>query len=66
MKVGYPYVWNDYMFVKLDIMNTYDKVEWNYLRWILPCMRFPKQWVEMVMHCVSSASFRVLLNGQPS
>lgn len=51
--------------LKIDMRKVYDRVEWSYLRWILHMMNFPNSMIGLIMHCVSSVSFRILLNGEP-
>lgn len=45
--------------------KAYDRVEWSYLQWILQRMHFPPYLTPLLMKCVSSVSFRILLNGEP-
>ena len=54
------------MFVKLDMAKAYDRVKWSFLRSILLSFGFSSDWVSWIMSCVTSASFFVLINGQPS
>ncbi|KAM2566698.1 hypothetical protein TB1_009163 [Malus domestica] len=45
--------------------KTYDHVEWDFLEAIILKMGFCENWVKVVMRCVSSVQFSVLINGQP-
>lgn len=54
-----------HMAVKLDISKAYDLVEWEFLRKIMLKMGFLARWVDLTMQCVSSASYTVLINGEP-
>ena len=49
---------NGYCAVKLDMMKAYDRVEWGFLREIMKKMGFQAQWIELIMECVSSVSYR--------
>ena len=50
--------------LKLDVRKAYDRVEWAFLRGMMTKMGFPRHWITLVMACVSSPSFYVLINGK--
>ncbi|KAF5458308.1 hypothetical protein F2P56_022343 [Juglans regia] len=54
-----------YMSLKLDMSKTYDCVEWCFLETIMVVLGFEKKFVDMVMKCVTTVSFFVLINGKP-
>lgn len=43
MQVGYLYMKDPYMAVKLDIMKAYNYVEWGFLRGMLHKMEFQER-----------------------
>lgn len=53
------------MAVKIDLTKAYDKVEWKVLGHIMKNFEFHEHSVTMVLECVSSSQFSVLLNGSP-
>lgn len=56
----------DATLLKLDFHKAYDSVSWSFLMWILEQMKFPPQWCDWVLSCISSTSASILINGSPS
>jgi len=54
-----------FMAVKLDMSKAYDRVEWHYLETIMRMMGFEEKWIRIIMKCVRSVSYSILLNGLP-
>ena len=50
--------------VKLDMHKAYDRVEWSFLHDMMIKLGFHEQWVELIMECVRSVSYKVRFNSQ--
>ena len=53
------------MAVKFDMSKAYDRVEWAYLESMIKKMGFGETWISLIMMCVTSVSFLILINGEP-
>ena len=54
-----------YMAFKLDMSKTYDRVEWAFLEQILLKLGFHEDWVALLMECITTVSYSILVNGEP-
>lgn len=51
-----------FMALKLDMSKTYNRVEWAYMEKVLEKMSFQDRWVRLMMVCITTASYFVLIN----
>ncbi|XP_078154682.1 uncharacterized protein LOC144550407 [Carex rostrata] len=50
--------------LKLDLSKAFDRMDWEYLRTLLPLYGFPSRFTSWIMGCVTSAEFSLVFNGR--
>ena len=55
---------NGFMTLKLDMSKVYDRVEWGYLEFVKRKMGFCEQWIGLIMVCVKTVTYSILVNGE--
>ena len=53
------------MAVKLDMSKAYDWVDWNFLENLMMKLGFNDRWVNLIMGCVKTVIYYVLVNREP-
>ena len=48
--------------VKLDLSKAYDRMEWVYLEEMMRRMGFHERWISLIMMCVTTVEYSVLIN----
>ena len=54
-----------FMAMKLDISQAYDLVEWVFLEKLMVKMGFDRKWISLVMACISTVLYSILVNREP-
>ncbi|KAH9778879.1 reverse transcriptase domain-containing protein [Citrus sinensis] len=54
---------NGLVALKLDISKAYNRVEWEFGKCTMQKLGFSEKWVKLIMNCITTASFSVLING---
>lgn len=50
--------------MKIDLEKAYDRIDWEFLRWVLMDLGLPSTLVSLIMFCVTSTEMNFLWNGQ--
>ena len=53
------------MAIKLDMSKAYNRVEWAYLDAMMRKLGFIERWIKLIMMCVTTVTYSVLINGEP-
>ena len=52
--------------VKIDFKKAFNCLRWDFIRQVLFAMEFPSKWINLVMECITTLSYKVLVNGEQS
>uniref|UniRef100_A0A803KVF9 Reverse transcriptase domain-containing protein n=1 Tax=Chenopodium quinoa TaxID=63459 RepID=A0A803KVF9_CHEQI len=52
--------------MKVDLNKAYDKVSWVFIEGVIRKINFPERWVRWIMECITSVSYPLLINGEPT
>ena len=55
---------NGWIAIKIDLEKAYNKLKWGFVHDTLEDIRVPSEFIELVWHCISSPSIKVLRNGE--
>ncbi|KAL5563120.1 hypothetical protein UlMin_032867 [Ulmus minor] len=52
-----------WMAMKIDLQKAYDRLSWNFLKYVLTAFGFHPTWIRWVLLCCSTTSMTLMLNG---
>lgn len=53
------------MVIKIDLEKAFDKIDWDFLDYIMARKGFGSKWQSWMFGCLSTAHFSIILNGTP-
>lgn len=53
-----------WMAIKIDLEKAYDRLSWSFIKETLDDIGLPKNFVDLICHCISSSRLRMLWNGE--
>lgn len=51
--------------MKLDLRKAYDTIDWVFIREVMQAFKFPEEFIQRVIECITSPSFSIMINGSP-
>ena len=52
--------------IKVDLRKVYDTKDWSFLHDMLIALNFPLHFIRIIMVCINSTHYSIMLNGSPS
>ncbi|XP_074293376.1 uncharacterized protein LOC141620390 [Silene latifolia] len=50
--------------LKVDLKKAYDSVSWSFLEQMMVLLNFPKHLINLIMECVTTATYYLVVNGE--
>ena len=54
------------MALKIDMSKASDRMEWLFLEKMMGKLGFAERWINLIIRCVTSVTYNLLLNGEPT
>lgn len=55
---------NGYFMMKVDLEKAYDRLNWDFVKWVLQDVGLPENWVALIMWCLTTSKLAILWNGE--
>jgi reverse transcriptase-like protein len=52
--------------MKIDLCKAYDSMNWQFLKEMLVAHNFPHHFIKIIMACITSTSYVLMINGSPT
>lgn len=50
--------------LKVDLSKAFDRMDWEFIKSLMPIYNFPPKFAHWIMGCITSAEFSIVLNGK--
>ncbi|XP_048502962.1 uncharacterized protein LOC125498737 [Beta vulgaris subsp. vulgaris] len=54
---------NERCTIKVDLRKAYDSIQWEFIKELLQAMKFPEQFINWIMSCITTPSYSLSVNG---
>jgi len=51
--------------IKIDLHKAFDRLNREFIYFLMHCMKFPPIWINWIRECISSPTFSIMVNGTP-
>lgn len=49
--------------IKMDLKKAYDSIDWTFMEDLLRALKFPENFVHLIMEYVTTPSYSLMING---